>query len=311
MDSEGGVSHGIHINHAAAIDNIIKNCVFNGNSSLGVGVYVQDGTDNYVIDCIVRDCTTQYNLAAGNHFAYPVGDWMTENLPTTDSADNNQMSDVIGNKTDTHDGDSLAAKIHTLEEHAHKPSKVIPALADGVVVTSSATAWTLGAATNLTAVRNPDVANTQNPGGTLTRILSAAHGFTAGQIVTIAGSVSNNGVKTILAVAAGTFDFDDGSYDAELFDGSETISLLIGDDIDIHHVSVENLSANAVYELVIYDDGGEVGRVRFTKNANLDSVFNVPIQTPIIAADSIITAKLATNNAAGDTVTISIFYHTY
>ena len=32
-----------------------------------------------------------------------IGEWMTENFPSADSADNDQSADVIGNKTDTID----------------------------------------------------------------------------------------------------------------------------------------------------------------------------------------------------------------
>ena len=65
-------------------------------------------------------------------------------VPSADSADNSYMMDVIGNKTDTHDGDSLLALSHSLEEHVHKPNKVYPTLANGVTVTGAAGAWTLG-----------------------------------------------------------------------------------------------------------------------------------------------------------------------
>jgi hypothetical protein len=83
---------------------------------------------------------------------------------------------------------------------------------------------------------------------------------------------------------------------------------------DIHHISVEALSANDIYELVLYSGADlsetEIGRVRFTKNANQDGTMDVPFQTPINAANSQIKAKLATN-AGSSTADISIFYHTY
>ena len=79
---------------------------------------------------------------------------LAEVLPTADSADNNNMSDVIGNKTDTSSGDSiiaylksLAADMHILEEHIHSVSKVYPTLANGITVTSGVGAWVLGSAT--------------------------------------------------------------------------------------------------------------------------------------------------------------------
>lgn len=88
-------------------------------------------------------------------------------------------------------------------------------------------------------------------------------------------------------------------------------------DFDIHYVSIEDISANGVYELVLYSDadgiGGdevEIGRVRFTRNAIQSATLNVPMTTPIVSANSQIKAKLAGSNA-GQTAVISIFYHTY
>ena len=66
-------------------------------------------------------------------------------VPTADSANNVIMRDVIGNKTDTHDGDSLAAKAHTADEHFHGEGNVYPSLANDVQVVGAAGAWTLGA----------------------------------------------------------------------------------------------------------------------------------------------------------------------
>jgi len=237
-------------------------------------------------------------------------------IPSADSADNVDFADVIGNKTDTHDGDSLAAKAHTIEEHIHSRSKVYPMMKAGITITSSGTAFTLGAAATIVGtVQNLDNAITSNPSGTLTRWELTAHGLVVGEYVTLVGVEAGQlGTWIILAVNdADHFDVDSGTYTEQTppGDANETAQDVIEEDFDIHYVSLENLSANAVYELVVYDDGTECGRNRFTKNANLDATVNAPIQTPIIAAGSVVTAKLSTNNAAGDTATISLFYHTY
>lgn len=310
----GANGHGIHINHANAIDNIIKNCVFNGNGSTGTGIYIQAGADNYVIDCVVRDCTTPYSIAANNYFAYPVGDWMTENLPTADSADNDHMADVIGNKTDTHDGDSIAAMAHILEKHIHSASKVYPTLVDGIVVTSHTSAWRLGDAAIIVGItKNIDNGDAVDLGGGHVRIPITGHGYGVGSFVTIAGTVNYNGTFEIVSNGFVDYIVIESAFVSETFvgGGAETVIDVILSDFDIHYLSIENLSANGVYEIVLYDDGTEVGRVRCTKNAAQDGTVNVPIQTPIIAASSVITAKTTSNNAAEDTVTISMFYHTY
>lgn len=67
-----------------------------------------------------------------------------QHVPSVDSVDNIKSSDVIGNKSDTHSGDSLFAKVSALNEYFHSVSKVYPTLAGGVTLTAGA-AWTLGA----------------------------------------------------------------------------------------------------------------------------------------------------------------------
>ncbi len=84
----------------------------------------------------------------------------------------------------------------------------------------------------------------------------------------------------------------------------------IGEEFDIHYISVEDLDTNAVYEIVLYAATAEIGRVRVTKNAVQDGTMNIPFQCPILPADTQIQAKLADSVGASQAV-ISIFYHTY
>lgn len=64
--------------------------------------------------------------------------------PSQNSADNNDIADVVGNKTDDENGDSLYSVTYRAEKHIHTVSKLYPSLAAGVVVTAGAGAWTLG-----------------------------------------------------------------------------------------------------------------------------------------------------------------------
>lgn len=163
--------------------------------------------------------------------------------PAQDSADNNYIQDVLGNKLDTHSGDSLYGRIKQIGEHFHSESKVYPTLADGVTVTGAAGVWTLG--------------------------------------------------NFVEIVPAST----------------------IASDFDIHYISIEDLSGNDVYELVLYKGAlaseVEIGRRRLTKNANLDGTQNQPFQTPLVSANERISAKVATKAGGSKTATISIGYHTY
>jgi len=64
-------------------------------------------------------------------------------VPGVDSAANLSMRDVIGNKTDTHDGNSIYAIIEGLDDYIHAPSKVYPTLAVGSNTVTPGTVWTL------------------------------------------------------------------------------------------------------------------------------------------------------------------------
>lgn len=87
----------------------------------------------------------------------------------------------------------------------------------------------------------------------------------------------------------------------------------IGDDFDIHHVLVEAISANSVYEIVLYQGASdvEVGRVRVVRSTVQSGTLNIPMQTPIIPANARIRAAVASEGDNGETVTISLKYHEY
>ena len=84
---------------------------------------------------------------------------------------------------------------------------------------------------------------------------------------------------------------------------------------DIHHINISAYNANDVFELVLYSgpDGSEVeiGRVRFTRISNVGASPHVLFISPLIAANSQIKAKIATQAGTSNTATISIMYHTY
>lgn len=162
-------------------------------------------------------------------------------VPTADSANNNDLRDVVGSKSDSHAGNSLYAKSEVLEEHIHSISKVYPTGEAGVTVTASATAWTLG------------------------------------------------------------------SF-AEIIPAST-----VGESFDIHFIDVEGISADATYELALYGGETEIGRIRFTAATIANATFftSFPCQTPLLAANTQIQAKLMSSTAVADTMTISLFYHEY
>ncbi len=59
--------HGIHVNHASAVDNVFKGNVLNGNGSSGTGIYEQAGADNHFVNNSVEDFTTKLNIGANSY----------------------------------------------------------------------------------------------------------------------------------------------------------------------------------------------------------------------------------------------------
>jgi hypothetical protein len=88
----------------------------------------------------------------------------------------------------------------------------------------------------------------------------------------------------------------------------------ITSNFDIHYLCIEAISANGVYEITLWNITGaltKIGMVRIVKNATQDGTMNIPIQTPIQAANSCIGISQVNSAGAGATVTVSVFYHTY
>lgn len=89
----------------------------------------------------------------------------------------------------------------------------------------------------------------------------------------------------------------------------------ITDAFDIHYIVFEAVSATDVYELVLYSGlaGAEVeiGRVRTARESATSGAADVPFMCYVQAPNTRISAKVASSSGGSDTVTISIFYHTY
>lgn len=66
-------------------------------------------------------------------------------VPAADSAANVDMADVIGNKTDTHDGDSIYSRLDEVYDNLNLERKTYPTLAAGAAVVSANSNWAYGA----------------------------------------------------------------------------------------------------------------------------------------------------------------------
>lgn len=83
---------------------------------------------------------------------------------------------------------------------------------------------------------------------------------------------------------------------------------------DVHWINFESVSANDVYEFVLYagsiGNEVEIGRCRTYKTSTASGSNSVVIQIPAQNANTRISAKLA-SAGGGDSATVSLFYHNY
>lgn len=81
---------------------------------------------------------------------------------------------------------------------------------------------------------------------------------------------------------------------------------------DIHGVDIENPSANAAYELVLYYGPADVecGRATFTRTNATTVSRSTAMMTPILPAGSRLRAKLM-DSVGGSSCTIKVWYHHY
>jgi len=86
----------------------------------------------------------------------------------------------------------------------------------------------------------------------------------------------------------------------------------ITNDYSVHAVDFEDISANGVFELVLYMSASdtEIGRVRFVQTAVMSALLNTWLNTAIISANSRVRAALA-SKPGGRNVTLSLRYHEY
>jgi len=87
---------------------------------------------------------------------------------------------------------------------------------------------------------------------------------------------------------------------------------VVGDIFDIHYVNVEGVTADGIYELVLYAETVEIARLRTQQEAGPPAqvLASIPVITPLMASGTQVQAKVA-DSVGGGTLTISLGYHTY
>ncbi len=84
---------------------------------------------------------------------------------------------------------------------------------------------------------------------------------------------------------------------------------------DIHWIDVNTISANGQYTITLYSGlaGAEVkiAEVAISRTAVFSQEGAVPVITPIVSANSRISAAISSSNVAADTLIAKVGYHTY
>ena len=248
-------------------------------------------------------------------------------VPSQDSADDAQMRDVIGKKSDTVGGDSLvslskilSAALAIVDGFHDVPSQNSVDNAQSRDVAGNKTDTTAGNSI-VSLVKIVDalhdvptadsVANSQMRdvigNKTDTHSANSIYGRTKTMLehVHSAAKCYPTGAGGVTVTGAGAWAL--GNF-AEIV----PVSTITGD-FDIHYLVVEAVSAADTYELVLYAATTEIGRVRFAATGTPNNLVfpDIPFQCALQSANTQIQAKLMTAGGGNDTCTISLFYHTY
>jgi len=133
--------------------------------------------------------------------------------------------------------------------------------------------------------------------------------------IEIVGTTNYDGIHTIVATSdADHFDIEI-AFNAETFDGDETTEDVIQKDFDVHYVSIASISANGDYEITLYsgESGSEVeiSCIPVTRSAVQSQEGSQSTINSIVTKKTKISAALNSSNAAANTLTIKLVYHTY
>jgi predicted transcriptional regulator len=89
----------------------------------------------------------------------------------------------------------------------------------------------------------------------------------------------------------------------------------ITEPFDIHHINIGETSASDTYQIVLYSGtaGNEVflATTRVRKESAQSATLSMIMCTPIVSANTRISAKIASSTGGADTLRCSLQYHTY
>lgn len=84
---------------------------------------------------------------------------------------------------------------------------------------------------------------------------------------------------------------------------------------DIHYLNFGSASVTDTFEIVLYKGLAgaeiEIGRARVVRAAAQSGTAPTPIMTEMLPANTRISAAVASASGGGDTIVLSLFYHTY
>jgi len=100
-------------------------------------------------DSVEQDLTFRYkDMGDGTHaLVHAIGGTVTATMavPAADSVANVTTADVVGNKLDTHDSNSLYGRVQEVYDYLNNARLCYPSLAAGTAVVSANANWTYGA----------------------------------------------------------------------------------------------------------------------------------------------------------------------
>ena len=264
-------------------------------------------------------------------------------FPTQNLASNLTMAQVIGNKTDDEDGDSLYSKVYMIGRHSHSRNYTYPYKANAIQIVGGAGAWVEGnkvevvpTATNdiqtFTITHACDVAGFVDivldevrftisvPIGTINEV---AEYLRAQEYCNHYGdctwAVSGSDADVVFTALGkretGSFLDVGGTTGVTANVVHTNVGVGIGEKFDLHYFTPSAPSATTTYQLIFWVGlAGRESRIatkRLLKANAQDTLEPIASQTPILDAGSRISVSLATLAGGSNTLSLALDYHNY
>jgi len=236
-------------------------------------------------------------------------------IPTQNSADNNYIQDIVGNKTDTIAGDSVVA----INKQIKAKTDLIPADPAETSDITTAHSTTDGKIDVIDAFHDvPSADSADNV--VMSDVIGSKTDTEAGN------SLYSNAYRTEAHFHSISYVYPSLANDPQIVAGDSGAwaegakveivpASTIANPFDLHYFALSAISAAGIFQINFYKGGAGsevlIAQKKFAKGTNNEPLISQPLQTELLPANTRISASLACLAGTAKTVNVSICYHIY